>query len=133
MGRLIAVVIVNAIALIAIIIVVPGVMWPGATELGPVTLQVFAVALILGIANTFVKPIVSLLALPVRLMTLGAVGFLINAAMLLAVAWLAGQLGFAFSLNGFPPDLSIEAIVTAAVAAIVMGIVTAVVNLAVNR
>jgi putative membrane protein len=133
LGRLIAVVLVNAIALIAIIIVVPGVEWPGATELGPVTLQVLAVALILGIANTFVKPVVSLLALPVRLMTLGAVGFLINAGMLLVVAWLAGQLGFAFSLNGFPPDLSIEAIATAVVAAIVMGIVTAVVNLTVNR
>ena len=133
MGKLITVVIVNAIALIAIIIVVPGVKWPGATELGPVTLQVFGVALLLGLVNALVRPIVTLLSLPVRLMTLGLVGFLINGAMLLFVAWLAGQLGFDFSLNGFPPDLSLQALGTAVVAAFVMGVVSAVVNLAVNR
>ena len=133
MGKIIAVVVVNAIALIVVAIVVPGITWPGATELGPETVQVAVVALILGVVNTFVKPIVMLLALPIRLMTLGLVGFLINAAGILAVAWLAGQLGFGLSINGFPPDLSIQAIGTAAVAAFVMGIVTAVVNLTVNR
>ncbi len=133
MGKLIPVVIVNAIALIAIIIVVPGVKWPGATEVGPVTLQVFAVALLLGLVNVLVRPVVTLLSLPIRLMTLGLVGFLINGAMLLFVAWLAGQLGLGFSLNGFPPDLSLQALATAVVAAFVMGIVTAVVNIAVLR
>jgi putative membrane protein len=133
MGRLIAIVLVNAIALIAIILVVPGITWPGALEARAEALQVLAVAVMLGVVNTFVKPIVMLLALPIRLATLGLVGFVINVAALLAVAWLAGQLGFGFQINGFPPDLSIQAVLTAALASVVMAIVSAVASLALQR
>lgn len=133
MGRLIAIVLINAIALIAIIVVVPGISWPGALEVRAEALQVLAVALLLGVINTFVKPIVMLLALPIRLMTLGLVGFVINAAALLAVAWLAGQLGFGFQISGFPPDLSIQALLTAGLASVVMAIVSAGASLVLRR
>jgi putative membrane protein len=47
-----------------------------------------AVAAIFGLVNTFVRPIVRLLALPVRVMTLGLVSFAINGLMLLITSWL---------------------------------------------
>ena len=96
----------------------------------PATLAV--VAVIFGVVNGFVKPIVKLLSLPLRMMTLGAFGFVINAALLLGVAWLADQLGYSFTVGGFPPDLSAETLGVAAVGAAIIGIVTAVVGLVVR-
>lgn len=43
------------------------------------------VALILGIFNAIVKPIITILTLPITILTLGLFGFVINAFMLLAV------------------------------------------------
>ena len=42
-----------------------------------------AVAALFGLVNAFIRPIVRLLALPVRVMTLGLVSFVINGLMLL--------------------------------------------------
>ena len=46
------------------------------------------VAAIFGLVNTFGRPIVRLLALPVRVMTLGLVSFAINGLMLLITGWI---------------------------------------------
>ena len=47
-----------------------------------------AVAALFGLVNAFIRPIVRLLALPVRVMTLGLVSFVINGLMLLITDWL---------------------------------------------
>jgi putative membrane protein len=133
MGRLVTIVIVNSIAVIATIVVVPGITWTGATEPGPDMLQLVVVALLFGVVNGFVRPIVNLLAIPVRLMTLGLVGFVINGAMFLLVAWLSGQLDLGFSVGGYPPEMSLQAIAAAVAGAVVMGIVTSVTNFFVRR
>lgn len=44
-------------------------------------------ALVLGVANAIVKPIVHVLAFPITFLTLGLFGLVINAAMLYLVAW----------------------------------------------
>ena len=89
-------------------------------------------ALIAGVVNGLIKPIVRLLALPVRMATLGLVSFLINAAMLLLIAWLAdfiepGQ----FTIAGFPPDFSLDAIVWAVVGSVVLSIISTLIGLVV--
>lgn len=61
-------------------------------------MPVLIVALIFGVVNALVKPIVSLLSLPVTILTLGLFTFVINAAMLGLTAWLAGDL---FNVDGF--------------------------------
>lgn len=61
----------------------------------PITL--FWAALLLGIANAVVRPILILLTLPVTLLTLGLFLFVINAAMLGLVSWFLPG----FSLDGF--------------------------------
>jgi putative membrane protein len=95
----------------------------------PTTLAVVAVTL--GVLNAFVKPILKIFAFPLTLMTMGLFGIVINAALLLAVAFIADQIGFAFVVGGFPPDFSVSAIVAAAVGAIGISIVATVVGMVV--
>src|ERR1700736_5015046 len=52
---------------------------------------------ILGIANTIVKPILLILALPLVILTLGLGVFAINVGMLALTAWIAPD----FSIHGF--------------------------------
>ena len=52
---------------------------------------------VLGIANTIVKPILTLLTLPLIILTLGLALFAINVAMLALAEWIAPD----FSIDGF--------------------------------
>ena len=52
---------------------------------------------VLGIANSIVKPILTLLTLPLVILTLGLALFAINVAMLALAEWIAPD----FSINGF--------------------------------
>jgi putative membrane protein len=54
-------------------------------------------AAVLGIANTIVKPIVTLLTLPLVILTLGLALFAINVLMLALAEWIAPD----FSIDGF--------------------------------
>ncbi len=74
-----------------------------------------AVAALFGLVNAFVRPIVRLLALPVRVMTLGLVSFVINGLMLLITDWLLDI-------------LDVGGLWSAIVAAIVISIVSTLLN-----
>jgi len=54
-------------------------------------------ALLLGVVNALVRPLVLLLTLPLTLVTLGLFVFVVNAGMLALVAWLLPG----FTLHGF--------------------------------
>ena len=54
-------------------------------------------AAVLGIANTLVKPVLTLLALPLVILTLGLALFAINIVMLALAEWIAPD----FSIDGF--------------------------------
>lgn len=51
-------------------------------------LAVVIVAVVLGVVNTFIKPIVLFFTLPLNLVTLGLFTFVINALMVMLVDWL---------------------------------------------
>ncbi|MGI5469842.1 phage holin family protein [Streptomyces sp. CA-132043] len=59
------------------------------------------VALIFGVVNVIVKPVVKLLSFPLFILTLGLITLVINALMLLLTSWLAGKLDLAFHVEGF--------------------------------
>jgi putative membrane protein len=59
------------------------------------------VALIFGIVNEIVRPIVAFLSFPLYLLTLGLMYFVVNALMLLLTGWLARQLSVGFHVRGF--------------------------------
>ena len=55
------------------------------------------VAIVLGLINTFIKPIVKVLSLPINIVTLGLFSLVINAAMVMLCDYFVG----AFSVDGF--------------------------------
>lgn len=130
MSTLVVRVIVNAVALVAAALVVPNLN----LEIGNTPeswLKVGAVALALGLINSYLRPIVKALALPISLMTLGLVGFVINAAMLLVLSWVSDVLSLPFDVNGFPDvALSADTIVAAILGAIIVGLVAAALGMA---
>jgi putative membrane protein len=59
------------------------------------------VALILGLVNAFIRPLLKFFTCPLIILTLGLFIFVINAAMLGLTSWVAGQLGIGFGVAGF--------------------------------
>jgi putative membrane protein len=59
------------------------------------------VALILAVLNTYVRPIMAMISLPIMLVTFGLFMLVINTLLLAATAWLAGRIdGIDFSIAG---------------------------------
>ncbi|MGW0810565.1 phage holin family protein [Nonomuraea sp. NPDC002799] len=61
------------------------------------------VALIFGVINAIVKPIVKALGCAIIVLTLGLFLLVINAAMLLLTSWIAGQFDIPFHVDNFYP------------------------------
>ncbi|GGY29459.1 phage holin family protein [Streptomyces djakartensis] len=59
------------------------------------------VALIFGLVNFLVKPVVKLFSLPLLILTLGLFTLVVNALMLLLTSWLADRLDLSFHVDGF--------------------------------
>ncbi|MEV0275129.1 phage holin family protein [Streptomyces sp. NPDC050610] len=59
------------------------------------------VALLFGVVNFVVKPIVKVLSFPLFILTLGLITLVINALMLLLTSWLAGKFDLSFHVDGF--------------------------------
>jgi putative membrane protein len=64
-------------------------------------LTIAVVAILLGLVNAFVRPLLKLLSCPLIIVTLGLFLLVINAVSLWLAAWLAGLLGVAFSIDTF--------------------------------
>ncbi|WFB08430.1 phage holin family protein [Streptomyces sp. LX-29] len=64
-------------------------------------LTLLLVALLFGVVNAIVKPVVKLLALPLFILTLGLITLVINALMLLLTSWLAEEFDLGFHVDGF--------------------------------
>ncbi len=61
------------------------------------------VALVFGVVNAFVKPILTLLSLPAVVLTLGFFLLVLNALMLMLTSGLSTTLGLGFHVAGFWP------------------------------
>lgn len=96
-------------------------------------LDLVVLALVFGVVNGLVKPVVKLLSFPLTLMTLGLFGVVVNAVLFLGVAWLSGELGIPFTVGGFPATgPTVDTITGAFAGSVVLGLVTAVLGLAVR-
>jgi putative membrane protein len=74
---------------------------PFGSEVREKLLPLLGVALILGLVTVFVEPVVKLLSLPFIVVTVGLFLLVINAAMLLLTAWIAGRVDLGFHVDGF--------------------------------
>ncbi|MEK8144090.1 phage holin family protein [Streptomyces sp. M10(2022)] len=70
-------------------------------DTGRKVLALIVVALLFGLVNFIVKPVVQLLTLPLFILTLGLITLVINALMLMLTSWLAGQFDVSFHVEGF--------------------------------
>jgi putative membrane protein len=59
------------------------------------------VALVFGVLNSFVRPVLTFLSFPLLIVTLGLFTFVLNAVMLLLTSWLSASLGIGFHVAGF--------------------------------
>jgi putative membrane protein len=87
----------NAIAIYAAVKLLPGLSFTGAWW------QLCLVALILGLLNSLVRPLLELLTCPLILLTLGLFVLVINAVLLWLTAAIAARLEIPFHLAGFWP------------------------------
>ena len=94
---------INAVALLAAAFVVPGIrLTASATSPGLNEWMTLAiVALIFGLINAIIRPVVFFLTLPLTIVTLGLFMFVINALMLLLTGRIAQALDLGFRVGGF--------------------------------
>jgi len=88
-------------------------------------------AVIFGVINGAVGPVVKTAAIPINFMTMGLVGFLINAGLLLVTALIADSAGFNLTVGDFPPDLTADTIVAAVIGSVALSVVSTLVRLVV--
>ncbi len=99
MKQLILRLIINAAAIYITVLIVPGIGFGGeGIEVGALLI----VALVFGVVNAVIKPIVAFFTCPVYVLTLGLFTFIVNALMLLLTEQVAGAIGAGgFRVDGF--------------------------------
>lgn len=96
---------VNIISLMVVSYLIPGFSFMDMRSL-------LVTAVVIGVINAFIKPVLQLIALPLSIMTLGLFAFFVNVSLL----WVAA---------GIVPGFEIENFFTAALASIVMALISA--------
>lgn len=95
---------------------------PGITHAGPPA-QLLLVALVFGVLNAAIRPVLLMLTCPLVLITLGLFIFVLNAFMLWLTGALSQALDLGFAVDGFLPAL---------VGGLVVGLVSTVLNIVVG-
>ena len=113
-------VLINAVGVWAAIQVVPQIDFAFGNDWW----KLLAVALILAIVNSYLKPILKALSFPITLVSLGLFSLVLNALLLLLVAFVSSQLNLGFSIDTFPPDLTADAFIGALLGSIIISIVS---------
>lgn len=95
-------IIVTGLALWVTALILPGMhLGDDSATLLTQVLTIGAIALILALINTIVKPLLSFLAFPITCLTLGLFQLVINTLMLLLASWVSGLLGLTLEFDSF--------------------------------
>ena len=89
--------VINAVALYAAVWIIPGIDYLGNWT------GILWLALIIGLLNALVRPLLKFLTCPLIILTLGIFTLVINALMLLLAGNIAEALGIGFRVDGFGP------------------------------
>jgi putative membrane protein len=120
-------VLINAVGVLVAVLVIPQIEFAAANnwfEFRPDWWKLPVVALILALVNTYVKPLVKLMSLPVTILSLGLFTFILNALLLLLVAFISDQLALGFTIGGFPPSFTSDSFIGALLGSIVISVVS---------
>jgi len=93
-------VLVIAVSLWVATVLVDGIELDGSSTSARVG-TLLVVALIFGVVNAVVKPVIKLIGCPLYVLTLGLIGLVVNALLFLLVGWLSDTFGLAFTVDGF--------------------------------
>jgi putative membrane protein len=104
----------TAAALWVAVYIVPGIIYEGGV------LGLLGVALVFGLVNAIIRPILQTLTCPLVVLTLGLFVFILNALMLWLTAQLSLALGIQFQVIGFWSAL---------IGAVIIAVVSTVLNL----
>lgn len=83
-------------------LLVSGIELRGGSDLSKAG-TLIAVALIFGVVNAFLKPIVKTIGCLFYVLTLGLIGLVVNGLLLWLCSWVAGKLTLPFHITGFWP------------------------------
>ena len=92
----------SAAALAVATAVVPGIELQAASLTSRI-LTLVGVALIFGVVNAVIKPIVKIVGCIFYVLTLGLIGLVVNGLLLWLTSWVAGKLHLPFHITGFWP------------------------------
>jgi putative membrane protein len=100
--RLVIRAVITAAALAVATALIPGIeLGPASTARKVATLVV--VAVIFGLVNAILKPIVKMVGCLFYVLTLGLIGLVVNGLLLWLTSWAAGKLKLPFHITGFWP------------------------------
>ena len=94
----------SAVALWVASVLVEGVDVTTSTTQDKV-LTLLAVAVVFGLVNAVIKPVVTFLAFPFYVLTLGLLTFVVNGLLLWLTGTLSSDLGLEFAVDGFWPGV----------------------------
>ncbi len=83
-------------------LLISGIQLRGGSDLSKAGTLIL-VALIFGIVNAVLKPIIKTIGCVFYVLTLGLVGLVVNGLLLWLCSWLAGELSLPFHITGFEP------------------------------
>lgn len=112
-------VIINAVAIWLATLVLPGLDVVGGGDTTTTVLVFFVVALVFGLVNAVVKPVVAILSFPLYILTLGLFTIVVNALMLLLTGWLSERTEYGLRIDNFG---------TALLGALIISVVSLVLN-----
>ncbi|MEU4419502.1 phage holin family protein [Actinoplanes sp. NPDC024001] len=119
MGILIRLVI-TAISLWIATLVIDGISLTADTTAGKAG-TLLAVAVIFGLVNAILRPIIKLLGCGLYVLTLGLIALVVNGLLFMLTSWIAGQLDLGFHVDNFWPS--------AVLGALLVGVVSWVLNM----
>ena len=90
---------INAAALYVAVLLVDGLDFDFGQQ--NAWLEFALVALIFGLVNTFLKPVLRILTLPITMITFGLFLLVLNALLLLLVGWISSELALGLTVDGF--------------------------------
>ncbi|MEW2444906.1 phage holin family protein [Micromonospora marina] len=91
---------ITAVALWIATLIVPGVEVSGRNT-GSTVLTLIVVALVFGVVNAVLKPLIKVFGCVFYLLTLGLFALVVNALLFLLTDWIAGVLKLPFQVDGF--------------------------------
>jgi putative membrane protein len=122
-------ILIGAVALIAAALIVPGIEVDWGDETIRTAIVVGVLAILFGVINAYLRPILRVLSLPANLLSMGLASFALNAVLLILLAWLVDAVWEpVLHLGSFPPTVDAETLTAAVAGSLIVSVVTTIMS-----